>query len=341
MKKVFQSSKAIIVMATIFAMGIGSNAWAQVPGYDPNQPQGNPPQMPPQQMQQQPYAQDQQPVTYQNFYDDLAPYGTWIDYPSYGHVWHPMIEGDFRPYLTNGNWNYSNEGWAWNSNYNWGWATFHYGRWMYDNSYGWLWIPGYEWSPAWVTWGNVDNYYAWAPIMPEVNVGLQFGMWRPHSFYWNVVGRDHILDIDIYNRVLDRDRMHGFANRITIMNSFSNTRVHNQFYARGPEIHDVERFTNRRIEPMQMREVNDRGQIRNEGNNMNVYRPAISHPQPREFRRVDNPQPNPVRNVQDRVAPTQRVQQQANVNRLPVRNAPPSAYGNQQNNRGGNDRHKN
>jgi hypothetical protein len=40
-------------------------------------------------------------VTYQTFYDELSPYGKWIDYPGYGYVWSPA-EPDFRPYYTNG-----------------------------------------------------------------------------------------------------------------------------------------------------------------------------------------------------------------------------------------------
>ncbi|MCJ7466103.1 MAG: hypothetical protein MUO53_05345 [Maribacter sp.] len=144
-------------------------------------------------------------ITFQNFYDDLAPYGNWIEYPGYGHVWHPSVAGDFRPYLTNGYWNYTDEGWLWNSNYPWGWAPFHYGRWIFDNYYGWFWIPGYEWSPAWVTWGDYDDYYAWAPLMPNVNVGFAFNSWRPSSFYWNVVGRDHMYDRDIDHWEKGRD----------------------------------------------------------------------------------------------------------------------------------------
>src|SRR5690606_14132656 len=117
-------------------------------------------------------------ITYQTFYDELSPYGNWIEYPGYEHVWSPNVEGDFRPYLTNGNWEYTTDGWAWASNYDWGWAPFHYGRWLYEPSYGWLWVPGYEWSPAWVTWGEVDGFYAWAPLYPGVNMGYEYNDWR-------------------------------------------------------------------------------------------------------------------------------------------------------------------
>ena len=37
-------------------------------------------------------------VSYQVFYDELSPYGSWVDYPSYGYVWVPRVTGDFQPY---------------------------------------------------------------------------------------------------------------------------------------------------------------------------------------------------------------------------------------------------
>src|ERR1035437_7764539 len=84
----------------------------------------------------------QENVNFQVFYDELSPYGQWIDYPDYGYVWLPNVDSDFRPYDTNGYWVYSDYGWTWVSNYSWGWAPFHYGNWFYDGSYGWLWEPG-------------------------------------------------------------------------------------------------------------------------------------------------------------------------------------------------------
>src|SRR5580658_7969653 len=70
-------------------------------------------------------------VNYQTFYDDLSPYGQWIDYPQYGYVWMPDAGLDFKPYGSNGQWVYTDDGWAWSSGYSWGWATFHYGRWFF------------------------------------------------------------------------------------------------------------------------------------------------------------------------------------------------------------------
>src|SRR5947209_2737938 len=67
-------------------------------------------------------------VDFNTFYNDLSPYGRWINHPNYGQVWVYNEEG-FRPYYTNGHWDYTDYGWEWVSDYDWGWAPFHYGRW--------------------------------------------------------------------------------------------------------------------------------------------------------------------------------------------------------------------
>ena len=291
-----------------------------------------------------PVAQPQPVVTtsisYQTFYDGLSPYGTWIDYPSYGHVWSPRLEGEFRPYATNGYWVYSGEGWAWQSNYSWGWAAFHYGRWLYDDNYGWLWVPGYNWSPAWVTWGTVDNYYAWAPLMPEVNVNAEFGSWRPHSFYWNVVGRDHIYDRNVSTVIERPETVVNITNRITIVNNFGTTRTNNVHYSRGPEITEVQKFTKEKITTTSFREVNKSEQVSHNGDVVNVYRPpvqTVQNQQPHEFRKVEKEQVKPIRNNEDKPS-RQRNEQRDNVEHLPVHKMPadPNRNNGGNDNRGGN-----
>ena len=238
-------------------------------------------------------------INYQTFYDDLSPYGTWIDYPSYGQVWHPNVNGNFRPYLTNGSWDYSDAGWMWMSNYNWGWAPFHYGRWVYDDSYGWLWVPGYDWSPAWVTWGMFDNNYCWAPLMPGINIGISYGSYRPHSFYWNAVPRGHIYDRDIDRREIGREQINNRINNITVINNFSTTKVHNQYYSKGPDVKEVEKYTSRNIKPASIAERNNAGPAKRQGDQLQVYRPSVHTPQPKQFRRTDNEHVNPLINNQD------------------------------------------
>jgi hypothetical protein len=272
-------------------------------------------------------------VTYQTFYDHLSPYGTWIDYPGYGHVWNPQLAGDFRPYASNGHWLFSEEGWTWASDYSWGWAPFHYGRWLYDDMYGWLWIPGYDWSPAWVTWGTVDDFYCWAPLMPGIDVGLQFGSWRPHSFYWNACRRDHIYDRHLAVAIERPAQITSIVNRIKIINNFTTTRAHNLYYSKGPDVHEVEKYVNRHISQASIKNVDRIPRVKNNGKTMRVYRPSVQDPgetvqrhrqniaQPREFRKVETEQSKPIRTEEQKPV-LQRSEQRANIERLPLhRNA--------------------
>ena len=63
-------------------------------------------------------------VYFQEFYDQLSPYGQWIDDSEYGYIWIPTAGPDFIPYLSNGYWVFTDYGWTWVSDYEWGWAVF-------------------------------------------------------------------------------------------------------------------------------------------------------------------------------------------------------------------------
>ncbi|MBW8874344.1 MAG: hypothetical protein JF614_05230 [Acidobacteria bacterium] len=103
------------------------------------------------------------------FYDDLAPYGNWVERPNYGWAWRPRaVASTWRPYAA-GHWAWTDEGWTWISDEPYGWATYHYGRWYDDPDYGWEWIPGNEWAPAWVSWQEGGDYVGWAPLPPSVD----------------------------------------------------------------------------------------------------------------------------------------------------------------------------
>ena len=74
----------------------------------------------------------------QPFYDDLAPYGSWVYVSGPGWVWSPHgLQAGWRPYLV-GHWVFTDYGWTWASDEQWGWAVYHYGRWHQDPSYDWV-----------------------------------------------------------------------------------------------------------------------------------------------------------------------------------------------------------
>ncbi len=100
------------------------------------------------------------------FYEELAPYGNWVDYGNYGPVWYPnRVTENWRPYL-DGRWVPSDGGWVFETTEPWGWATYHYGNWMPTEDYGWVWVPGSTWYPSTAAWRTSDDYIGWAPVPP-------------------------------------------------------------------------------------------------------------------------------------------------------------------------------
>lgn len=108
------------------------------------------------------------------FHDELASYGTWVEYGNYGPVWYPTqgVTSNWRPYV-DGRWVPTAEGYIFESGEPWAWATYHFGNWMPTTEYGWVWSPGSTWYPSTVAWRTspettpVDkSYVGWAPIPP-------------------------------------------------------------------------------------------------------------------------------------------------------------------------------
>jgi hypothetical protein len=102
----------------------------------------------------------------EEFEEDLAPHGDWLEVGDYGRVWHPWVVVGWQPYV-DGYWSWSSWGWFWVSYEPWAW-TFHYGRWALVPAYGWVWVPGTVWGPAWVDWYWGAGYVGWAPLAPFV-----------------------------------------------------------------------------------------------------------------------------------------------------------------------------
>ncbi|MCW3124613.1 MAG: hypothetical protein JWO03_271 [Bacteroidetes bacterium] len=215
--------------------------------------------------------------SYQTFYDELSPYGSWVNYGSYGYVWVPAQGADFRPYATNGHWVYTQYGWTWVSGYHWGWATFHYGRWLDEPGYGWMWVPGNTWGPAWVTWGSYNGYYGWAPIGPNVNY---YEGYRPPVQNWNFCPQNHIADNNVNNYVVNHN-----TNTTIINNNVTNivvinnqTTINNNRYNTGPEVNNVERATGHKIAQVTVNETSKPVAANSSltADKLTVYKPAIS-----------------------------------------------------------------
>jgi len=216
-------------------------------------------------------VENQQDVDFHTFFDALNPYGTWEDDPEYGQVW-VNNDADFTPYYSNGNWAYSDAGWAWVSGYDWGWAPFHYGRWAFRNH--WMWIPGYEWAPAWVSWRTGGDYYGWAPLSPGITIGIgaSFGGYiAPER--WNFCQRAYITNNNFRNYCTDRRSNVTIIRNTTIINTtnvYRNTR-----FVAGPDRREVERFTHNRINVMRIRNAGRPGATRVGRNSIRIYRPNV------------------------------------------------------------------
>ncbi|WP_339923315.1 DUF6600 domain-containing protein [uncultured Cyclobacterium sp.] len=211
-------------------------------------------------------------VSFQVFYDELSPYGDWIEDPNYGFIWAPYVDQSFQPYRTNGHWVMSTYGNTWVSQYDWGWAPFHYGRWFFSDFYGWAWIPGYDWGPAWVNWRSGRGYYGWMPLGPQTYFYSTAGYYN-HS-HWVFVPRRRLL-----SRRINRYYMHGrnvnvIYNQTTIIN---NTFVHNNNrYISGPSRSELQQVTRGNVPVFEVRQGRRPGRTSLGRNSINVYRPQVS-----------------------------------------------------------------
>ena len=215
------------------------------------------------------------------FYDDLSPYGDWVEMPDYGWSFAPRVDRDWRPY-TRGQWIWTDDGWYWDSDEDFGWAAYHYGRWVNDRYYGWIWVPGTEWAPAWVSWRHGNGYTGWAPLPPramwQTRIGLSIGSLEIDAYLgardYNFVPDRSFVDRGLYQRVLPPTQ------NITIINVTNNvtnyTVVNQRIVNGGIPIVNVERAVGRSVPPARTVEV-DRANAprRAVQDEVSVYRPSV------------------------------------------------------------------
>jgi len=235
-------------------------------------------------------------INFNTFYNELSPYGRWINDLDYGQVW-IADEPGFEPYYNNGHWVYTSYGWTWVSDYRWGWAPFHYGRWTYLPAWGeWAWVPGYEWGPAWVGWCQNDGYYGWAPLGP--GMGLNFTFNTIPRNYWRFVQQQYITVPTVRNHIIRPGRdQRVFQNAVLINNTQVNNNVR---YEAGPQREAVERVTRRKIEPRQVDFTAADENTRVEKRAVRMYRPEMKQ------QAVNNTAVKPVPATQPAIAPATR-----------------------------------
>ena len=254
-------------------------------------------------------------IDFQIFYDDLSPYGDWVDNSDYGYVWLPNVSRGFTPYGTNGHWIYTYAGWTWVSNYSWGWAPFHYGRWFYDDYYGWLWAPDNEWGPGWVTWRRSNDYYGWAPIGPGISINIAYsnGYNLPYN-QWTFVRNRDFGRTNITNYYINSSNYTTIINNTTVINNIQTDNSSSVKYNAGPDRNEVQRQTGTTFTPVVMKERNNPGQSLS-NNELQIYKPRIE----RNNTGGSKPVPSKVVNMKD-VKP----QGQRSTETQPQRNEQPS-----------------
>jgi len=215
------------------------------------------------------------------FYHSLKPYGEWIYLDDDLIVWRPMTNhAGWRPY-SDGRWVWTRHGWYWDSFEPFGWATFHYGRWIFDDYYGWVWLPDNEWAPAWVEWRYDNNYIGWAPLPPYASFRIDFGIhfsveWRSHYSYWNFVSYPRFCNGNVITFLEPAHRVERF---------FGRTKYRTNYYSRDREIYNgginrniIERRGKVRISEVSLRNADYNDRIdRSREKEVFVYRPKAEN----------------------------------------------------------------
>jgi hypothetical protein len=240
------------------------------------------------------------------FYSNLAPYGYWIDRPSYGWVWVPRhVRHGWRPY-SSGRWVYTDYGWTWVSSEPYGWATYHYGRWYNDPDYGYEWVPGTDWGPAWVSWQQGGGYLGWAALPPDVGwnagaglayggVDLSIGL-APHYCF---VPERNFLAANVGTFIVPPERNLAIIRNTT---NFTNYTVEGgRVFNRGVAVDRIQQVTGQPVRQFRLAAASDPRTVRVSGNSVAMFRPTAV------VRRANAPDPT---RVAPRAVATGRVAEQ-------------------------------
>ena len=199
------------------------------------------------------------------FYNDLAPYGTWVDLPGAGWCWQPAAVSTtvgWQPYLHGGHWLNTDAGWFWASDYSWGWAPFHYGRWQMHPTAGWVWFPGRVWGPSWVVWRSGGDHCGWAPLPPHADFVAGVG-WNYNGVHvsanfdfglsvgcFSFVSLGHFGDHNLHSYCLPRTQVTQVYKSTTVINNV--TYVNNTYVNRGVNVNVFEKAGGHKFETVKV-----------------------------------------------------------------------------------------
>jgi hypothetical protein len=223
------------------------------------------------------------------FYDDLAPYGNWVERPHYGWVFAPrIVRNNWRPYEY-GHWVWTDYGWTWASDEPFGWATYHYGRWYDDPDYGWEWVPGEEWAPSYVSWQEGNDYIGWAPLPPSVDIraGSFDVSIAPEAYVF--VPEQRFLDTRLYDYAVPREQCGGIYRQTR---NWTNYRYeNNRIFDVGVPVDRIQRAVGRAVPRYQVADLgwDQRHQARFQANQVAMFRPQVER-----GRRVEPPSARPM-----------------------------------------------
>jgi hypothetical protein len=241
-----------------------------------------------------PVEENQGTVSFQVFYDQLNPYGQWVNNANFGFIWIPDAGNDFSPYSSNGYWVMTEYGWTWVSDYSWGWAPFHYGRWDYDNHFGWFWVPDNEWGPSWVIWRSADDYYGWTPMRPGISISSSYGNGYSDIDHWNFIRYKDFGKRDIHQYYMNKkDKEQIIINSVVINNTYTDSK-RNLIYITGPHREDVQKTTGRIFNNIPVRDYEKPGEKIN-NRELQIYRPQVD----RNSNTYQKPVPSKLTEIKD------------------------------------------
>jgi len=192
-------------------------------------------------------------VSFDFFYSNLSPHGSWMVSSEYGQVWQPRVYAvDWNPYY-DGHWVYTDLGWAWVSDYSWGSVPYHYGTWALDADYGWVWVPGYVWAPAWVVFRTGPDYIGWAPVSPRYSLSVSKSFGQPTSGPFVFVSARDFVAPRVRTHILPQRQTTVLVQNTRIVNSL--TIENGVVVNRGPNPKLIERASGRPIPETRIEQV--------------------------------------------------------------------------------------